>query len=569
MRILRLFGLIVTLSFLMLLAVAIGVLASDLPLVGHAVAEGSAEAPASTGVVQRSQPLIIDHTCTDLSKVPQNWIVQAKNNLRLSYGHTSHGSQPVTGMAMIKAEPSFGALYDFNTNGAVEPDVLSLADRTPAGDLGNPDRVTWEQRTRDYLEGSGADRNVVVWSWCGQANTSSAADIDLYLNLMNGLEQDYPDVTFVYMTGHLEGDGPEEDLYQRNNQIREYCRQNNKVLFDFADIESYDPDGNYYPYEDDVCLWCSDWCATHDCPSCESCAHSHCFNCYLKGQAFWWMLARLAGWSGVEDEAPTATKTASTESAVYGQRVTYTVVIEDSTAPSAQAVHLVDELPMGVSYVSGTLTSTAGTVDDSAAPLLGWTGPLSPAGKATVSYAVTVTAHSPQLITNHAVIDLPGYGTLTRTATITVTYAPGQPDLGPSYKTASARYVDYGDRITYTVVLRNASGPLSDTVRFTDTIQDGLAYVSGTMTATTGTISDTAVPTLYWWGILTPTPAVTITYAADVVTTSTLRVLNVAEFLVGPGYWGQPPLPTYDTREATIFVNGHGVYLPMITRFHH
>jgi hypothetical protein len=27
------------------------------------------------------------------------------------------------------------------------------------------------------------------------------------------------------------------------------------------------------------------------------CAHSHCFNCYLKGKAFWWLLARMAGWS--------------------------------------------------------------------------------------------------------------------------------------------------------------------------------------------------------------------------------------------------------------------------------
>ncbi|RPI73987.1 MAG: hypothetical protein EHM45_19895, partial [Desulfobacteraceae bacterium] len=78
---------------------------------------------------------IIDHTSTDLSKIPQHWIEQAQNNLRLSYGHTSHGSQLITG---IDAIGDFNSLYRFNTDGAITPGVLSIADYTPAGDLGNP-----------------------------------------------------------------------------------------------------------------------------------------------------------------------------------------------------------------------------------------------------------------------------------------------------------------------------------------------------------------------------------------------------------------------------------------------
>ena len=70
---------------------------------------------------------------------------------------------------------------------------------------------------------------------------------------MSQLEADYPDVVFIYMTGHLDGTGPDGNLYARNNQIRAFANAHDKILFDFADIESYDPDGQYYPNASDDC----------------------------------------------------------------------------------------------------------------------------------------------------------------------------------------------------------------------------------------------------------------------------------------------------------------------------
>jgi hypothetical protein len=194
--------------------------------------------------------------------------------------------------------------------------ALDLRDTPFSGayDLGNPNRTAWEAATRTYLDAN-TDVNVVIWSWCGQAGSASEEDINTYLSLMNGLERDYPDVTFVYMTGHLDGGGLGGNLHVRNEQIRDYCRTYNKVLYDFADIESYDPDGTYFGdrIPDDGCAydtdangsrdgnWAVEWQDSHaegvDWYVCSS-AHSEALNANRKAYAAWWLWARIAGWNG-------------------------------------------------------------------------------------------------------------------------------------------------------------------------------------------------------------------------------------------------------------------------------
>ncbi len=225
------------------------------------------------------EAIIADHEVVSLFGAVQTATCEyLRANCRIYYGHTSHGSQIVTGMQMLADESATHAL----------PALTQ-----PSDDLGTAGDTTWVAPTRAWIAAHPGACELVMWSWCGGVSTNTAEGIDTYLGAMAALEADYPDVVFVYMTGHLDGTGDAGNLKARNDQIRAWCRAHDKVLFDFADIEAHDPAGTYYPDETDACGWCVDWCATHDCPDCDGCAHSRCFNCYRKGQAFWVLLARL------------------------------------------------------------------------------------------------------------------------------------------------------------------------------------------------------------------------------------------------------------------------------------
>ncbi len=249
--------------------------------------------------------MIIDHTAISISDIPSGWIDNAKQLLHIAYGHTSHGSQLTTGMTGLVSFK--GSLFEWNNGGT--GGALDLHDYAMSGDLGNPNFTQWETETRNYLS-SNPDVNVIIWSWCGQVSSASEENINTYLSLMSGLEEDFPGVVFVYMTGHLDGTGLSGNLNIRNEQIRDYCRTNNKFLYDFADIESYDPDGNYYldKNANDGCYydsdsngsldsnWAVNWQNSHtenvDWYNCSS-AHSQPLNANMKAYAVWQLWAHI------------------------------------------------------------------------------------------------------------------------------------------------------------------------------------------------------------------------------------------------------------------------------------
>lgn len=317
----------------------------------------------STAIENRTSPIIADHTTTDLYAIPDWAIIEAKKELFLSYGRASHGSQLFYAIRLnFMQDIDNGDLYAINKNGDLEEGILSFHDIKPDTyiwkdpedsdidiwqDPEDPDTyiwkspedsdtytwkkdpnnpaigirdVYWVSELRAYLNdenGTGPTRKVVMMAWCSSFATTEKENIDYYLAQMQELENDYEGVVFVYMTGPLHPQGNNEHIHKMNEIIRTYCRTHNKVLFDFEDIESYDPDGNYYENSTHGCNydgnknWATEWCNGKDHYLCKDieyynreegewedrCDHTEALSCNLKAAAFWWMLARIAGWT--------------------------------------------------------------------------------------------------------------------------------------------------------------------------------------------------------------------------------------------------------------------------------
>ena len=242
-------------------------------------------------------------------------------------------------MNALENFPPFGTKYEWSDGGSVGLDlddygIPGCADLSQ-GDWIDGNGVTpWVTATRNLLnKPENAHVNVIMWSWC----SIDGHNITRYLDNMEILVAEYPNVDFVFMTGHAQGQGEGGFIYAANQQIRQHCIDNDRILFDFADIESYDPDGTYHydnPMWDDLDYnpgrtnnWGIEWCSANvgseleqlttgngvaGYGGCGNCAHSgsagggETINCVLKGRAVWWMMAGLAAEGPAISIAPTS-----------------------------------------------------------------------------------------------------------------------------------------------------------------------------------------------------------------------------------------------------------------------
>ena len=260
--------------------------------------------------VLAQQEIIVDATSTNISDIPADWISVVKN-MTLHHTGQSHGRQVPHGLSNLENQNS---TYDqTQSEGGIPAGnglKITRGQRTSynsytvsvgpeefwRGDSG----LDYTRRTLDYHFANGNTIDASLHTWCWHLRSWSASQVEDYFTSMEQLESEYPDVIFIYMTDTCDKSGSSGyNRFLRNEQIRKYCRENNKVLFDFADLESWSADGshqNTYSYggTSNIPLIHSDW----ESGSYYDDGHINEAACTMKAKAMWWLLARIAGWDG-------------------------------------------------------------------------------------------------------------------------------------------------------------------------------------------------------------------------------------------------------------------------------
>jgi uncharacterized membrane protein YgcG len=219
-----------------------------------------------TNVASAQTPIKVDHSTLDIASIPKSNLDSARA-ITMSLEHASVGGNILDGMNDLDTQDH--ARYAFpNWQWHFR---------------GNPG---WQEKVDEFsawVKDNQASFQVFMMKFCF---IDDAADFDYYRDALLQLEKTYTTKKIIWWTMPIQSTGSSA-RNTFNGKVRTFCAQNNKPLFDIADIESHDPSGNsitdsvgeamYGPYTDDG-------------------GHLNATGRIRAAEGIWWLMTRVSGW---------------------------------------------------------------------------------------------------------------------------------------------------------------------------------------------------------------------------------------------------------------------------------
>lgn len=239
---------------------------------------------------------IVDHRCVDEQDraIPAEALEKARD-LRVLFGHQSVGFDVIRGLRLLGEESPDRYRLPIQSRVQAQWFVRNAGlGEFFVGRNGDAQGKV-DDFDRAVRGGMGERVDVAMMKLCyaDMVERSDPAQVfEHWRQAFEKLEVDYPKVRFVWWTCPLTI--PPRCSDQRmevNRRIREYARAQGKLLLDIADIECHTPQG-------EAVLHPGGGEKLDDAYARDRGGHLNDDGARRVGRAYWWLMARIAGWAG-------------------------------------------------------------------------------------------------------------------------------------------------------------------------------------------------------------------------------------------------------------------------------
>ena len=241
----------------------------------------------AAGASAAGQGLVVDHASVGRTdRIPDATIAKVRE-LDVLFGHQSVGANILDGLGMLGPR--------FAIEPVIEPEATWYDENHglgefPVGDNEDPLGKIENFRRMIGEGGFGKRIDVAMMKLCYVDFTgdleAARGVYESYGAMMDALEKELPRVRFVWWTAPLmESDNAGRNEF--NRLVRAHCEAHGKILFDLADIESHDESGTPHRADGEPAL-CPEWS--------EDGGHLSEAGRRRVATAWWYLMARLAGW---------------------------------------------------------------------------------------------------------------------------------------------------------------------------------------------------------------------------------------------------------------------------------